>query len=53
MMIEHPAGEHGFATFLNPLVDEGCDFVTEIGGMVETCKLKALQGRAGCGLQIV
>ena len=52
-MVEHPAGEHGFRCFLDPLIDEGGDFVSEIGGVVESSQFKTLQGRSGCGLQIV
>jgi len=52
-MIEHPAGQHRFGTLLDPLVDECGDFVTEVGGVVEPGKFKALQGRAGRGLQVV
>ena len=45
MMIEHPSGQHRFAAFLNPLVDEGGDFVAKVGGVVESGQFKALQGR--------
>lgn len=53
MVIEHPAGEHGFGGFLDPLVDEGGDFLAQVGGVVEAGELEALQGSAGSRLEIV
>jgi hypothetical protein len=33
-MIEHPAGEHGFTRFLDPLIDERADFVPKICSVI-------------------
>jgi hypothetical protein len=43
VVIEHPSGEHGFGRFLDPLVDQGGNFLTEIRGVVQACQLKTLQ----------
>ena len=42
-MIEHPSGEQGFGGLLDPLVDQGGDFLAQIGGMIEARQLKTLQ----------
>ena len=49
MMIEHPTGEHGFGRLLDPLVDQGGNFLAQIRGVVEACQLKTLQrGARSC-----
>ena len=53
MVIKHPAGQHGFGGFLDPLVDESGDFISQIGSVVEASQLKTLQGSARSGLQVV
>jgi hypothetical protein len=53
VMIEHPAGEHGFGGFLDPLVDQRGDFLAEICGVVEPRQFVALQRGARSRLQIV
>jgi hypothetical protein len=53
VVIEHPAGEHGLRGFLDPLIDEGGDFLAKVRRMIEARELKTLQGRARGGLQVV
>lgn len=53
MVIEHPAGEHGLGSFLDPLVDQGGNFLAEIGGVIEASELEALQGSSRSSLQII
>jgi hypothetical protein len=53
MVIEHPAREHGFGRLLDPLIDQGGNFMPQIGSMVEPCQLEALQRGARSRLQIV
>ena len=53
VVIEHPAGEHGLRGFLDPLVDQGGDFLAEVRRMIEARELKTLQGCARGGLQVV
>lgn len=53
VIIEHPAGEHGFRSFLNPLVDERGDFVSQVRGVIEAGEFKALQGGARRCLQVI
>lgn len=53
VVIEHPAGEHGFGGFLDPLVDQGSDFLAQVCSVVEPRQLKTLQRGAGSGLEIV
>jgi hypothetical protein len=53
MVIEHPSGEHRFGRLLDPLVDQGGNFLAQICGMVEPCQLKTLQRGARSRLKIV
>lgn len=53
VMIEHPAGQQRLGGLLDPLVDQGGDFVAEIGRVIEAREFKALQGGARSGLQII
>jgi len=34
VVVEHPAGQHGFGRFLDPLVDQGADFAAQVGCMI-------------------
>jgi hypothetical protein len=49
-MVQHPAGEHGFAAFLDPLIDKGGDLGAQVGGVIQSGEFKALQRRTRCGL---
>lgn len=53
MVIEHPARQRRFGSFLNPLVDQCRDFSPQIGGVVEAGELKALQGGARSSSQVI
>lgn len=53
VMVEHPAGQHGFGAFLDPLVDQGGNFGPKVGRVVQTSELKTLQRGARGGLQVV
>jgi hypothetical protein len=53
MVVEHPSGEHGLRRLLNPLIDQGGNFLSQIRGVIEPCQLKTLQRGARCRLQIV
>jgi hypothetical protein len=53
VVIQDPAREHGFAGFLDPLVDQGGDFVSQICSVIQTRKLKTLKGCARSCLQVV
>lgn len=53
VVIEHPAGEKGFAAFLDPLIDQSGDFISKVGCVIEAREFKTLQGSARCGLQVV
>jgi hypothetical protein len=53
MVIEHPAGEHGFGGLLDPLIDQGGNFLPQVRSMVEAREFKALQRGARSRLQIV
>ena len=53
MVIEHPAGEHGFGGLLNPLIDQSGDFLPQVCSVVEAREFKALQRGARSRLQIV
>ena len=53
MVIEHPAGDHRFGRLLDPLIDQGGNFLAQVGGMVEAREFKTLQGRARRRLQVV
>jgi hypothetical protein len=53
VVIEHPSGEQGLRCFLNPLIDESGDFVSQIGRVIESGQLKALQGGTRSSLQII
>lgn len=43
MVIEHPAGEHGFGGLLDPLIDQSGNFLPQVGSVVEAREFKALQ----------
>jgi hypothetical protein len=53
MVIEHPSGEHRLRRLLNPLIDQGGNFLSQIRGVMEPCQLKTLQRGARSRLQIV
>ena len=53
MVIEHPAGEHGFGGLLDPLIDQNGNFLPQVRSMVEAREFKALQRGARSRLQIV
>jgi len=53
VVIEHPSGEHGFARLLDPLVDQGGNFLPQIRSVVEARQFKTLQRGAGSRLEIV
>jgi hypothetical protein len=53
VVIEHPSGEHGFGCLLNPLVDQGGNFLPQVGSVVEARQFKTLQRCAGSRLEIV
>ncbi len=53
MVIEHPSGEHRFGCLLDPLIDQGGNFLPQIRGVVEPRQFKTLQRSAGSRLQIV
>jgi len=53
MVIEHPAGEHRFGSFLDPLIDQSGNFLAEIRGVIQSGQLKTLQRGARGRLQIV
>jgi hypothetical protein len=49
VVIEHPSREHGFGRLLDPLVDQGGNFLAQIRGVVEARQLKTLQrGARSC-----
>src|SRR5437016_6880591 len=48
-----PARQEGRAGFLNPLLEQCVDFFAQVGGVVQTRKLKAFQRRVRCLMQIV
>lgn len=43
-LLQKQARQHGGGVFFKPLIEQGADFLAEIGGMRETRKLEALQG---------
>lgn len=53
VVVEHPAGEHGFGGLLDPLVDQGGNFLAQVRSVVEPRQLKTLQRGAGSRLEIV
>ena len=53
VVIEHPSGEHGFGGLLDPLVDQGGNFLAQVRSVVEPRQLKTLQRGAGSRLEIV
>jgi hypothetical protein len=53
VVIEHPSGEHGFRRLLNPLVDQGGNFLPQVGSVIEARQLKTLQRGARSRLEIV
>lgn len=46
-MLHEPAGEHGGGVFFHPLVEEGRDFLAQIGRMAQPGKFVAMQAVAG------
>ncbi len=42
-LLDEPASEHGAGIFFHPLIEQGANFLAEIGGMAETGKLVALE----------
>ena len=48
-LIHEPASEHGGGVFLEILVEEGAQFLAEIGGVSEAGEFVALEGVAGSG----
>ena len=52
-MIEHPSGQHGFGSLLNPLIDECGYFLTQIRGVIEARQLVTLQRGARCRPEII
>ena len=48
-LLDQPAGDHGVCVFVEPLVEQGRDLLTEIGGVAETREFVTLQGVAGSG----
>ena len=53
VVVEHPSGEQGFGGFLDPLVDQRGDFLTQVGGVIEPSEFKTLQRGARGRLQII
>ena len=53
MVIEHPSREDRFECLLDPLIDQGGNFLPQIRGVVEARQLKTLQRGARSCLQIV
>ena len=53
VMFEHPARQHRFRCFLEPLIDQYSDFTAQVRGMVEAGELETLQGRSRSRMQIV
>src|ERR1700721_1133906 len=45
-LLQKQAGQHGGGVFLQPLIQQGADFLADIGGVRETRQFKALQGVA-------
>ncbi len=45
-LVHEPAGEHGGGVFFEPLVEQGRNFLPEIGGVGEPCEFVALQAVA-------
>jgi len=43
LLPDQPAREQGARIFLDPLIEQGADFLAEIGGMTETRKFVALE----------
>jgi len=46
-LLDQPAGDHGVRVFVEPLVEQGRDLLTEIGRVTEAREFVALQGVAG------
>ncbi len=46
-----PAREERLGSFFDPLLEQGGDLFTQIGGMIQTRKLEALQRRIRCLVQ--
>ena len=42
-LLDQPAGQHGARAFVHPLVNQGANFLAEIGGMSQTRKFVALE----------
>ena len=53
VMIEHPPREHRLGSFLDPLIDQSCNFLAQIRSVVESGELKTLQRSARSRLQII
>jgi len=48
-LLDEPASEIGSGVFLEPLIEQGSDFLTQIGGMSEAGELVGLKRIAGSG----
>jgi hypothetical protein len=45
VMIEHPAGQHRFGRFFQPLIDQNSYFTLQIRSVIQASELEAVQGR--------
>ena len=52
-LLDQPAGDHGVGVFVEPLVEQGRDLLTEIGRVTEAREFVALQGVAGSGWRLM
>ena len=50
-LLHQQAGQHGGGVFLHPLIEQGGNFLAEIGGMRQARQFKALQGAPRSGKQ--
>jgi hypothetical protein len=50
-LLDEPARDHGVSVLVEPLVEQGRDFLAQVGGVAEARKLVAVQRVAGSGEQ--
>ena len=48
-LFNEPAGDHGVGVFIEPLIEEGSDFLAEIGGVAKAGEFVGSEGVAGSG----
>ena len=48
-LLDEPAGDHGVGVFVEPLVEEGRDFLAQVGGVGEAREFVAVKRVAGSG----